>query len=65
MRRETSTGLQAQRDVALPGSGQKPLTGLFVSVAESGERKSSVDRVALAAVYRTEERWRGEKRRVG
>ncbi|MGK7863196.1 YfjI family protein [Falsiroseomonas sp. E2-1-a4] len=56
----TTLAVQAQRNVALPGSGEKPLTGLFVSVAESGERKSSVDRVALAPVYRIEERWRGE-----
>lgn len=52
--------VQAQRDVVLPGGGLKPLTAIFVSVAESGERKTSVDRVALAAVYRQEERWRGE-----
>jgi Rieske Fe-S protein len=52
--------VQAQRDVELPGAGRKPLTELFVSVAESGERKTGVDRVALAPVYRTEERWREE-----
>lgn len=51
---------QAQRDVVLPGGGQKPLTAIFVSVAESGERKSSVDRLALAAVYQVEEEWRQE-----
>ncbi len=49
--------VQAQRDVSLPAGGQKPLTGLFVSVAESGERKSSVDRIALAAVYDVEREW--------
>ena len=49
---------QAQRDVILPGGGQKPLTGLFVSVADSGERKSSVDRLALAPVYQVEQEWR-------
>ena len=51
---------QAHRDVQLPGGGRKPLTGIFVSVADSGERKTSVDRLALAAVYRVEERWRSE-----
>ena len=50
--------VQAQRNVTLPGGGEKPLTGLFVSVAESGERKSSVDRIALAGVYQVEEEWR-------
>jgi hypothetical protein len=50
--------VQAHRDVELPGSGRRPLTGLFASVAESGERKTSVDRIALAPVYRVEERWR-------
>src|SRR5665213_97724 len=50
--------VQAQRDVTLPGGGQKPLTAIFISVADSGERKSSVDRIALAAVYRVEEEWR-------
>lgn len=49
---------QAQRDVVLPGGGRKPLTAIFVSIAESGERKSSVDRVALAAVYLVEQEWR-------
>lgn len=49
---------QAQRDVILPGGGQKPLTGIFVSIADSGERKSSVDRIALAAVYQVEQEWR-------
>ncbi|MBL6079698.1 DUF3987 domain-containing protein [Belnapia sp. T18] len=51
---------QAQRDVELPGGGRKPLTAIFVSVADSGERKTSVDKLALAPVYRIEEAWRGE-----
>ncbi len=50
--------VQAQRDVELPGGGRKPLTGLFVSVADSGERKTSVDKLALEPVYRVEARWR-------
>ena len=49
---------QAQRDIILPGGGRKPLTGFFVSVAESGERKSSVDRIALVAVYEIEDELR-------
>jgi hypothetical protein len=48
--------VQAQRDVELPG-GRKPLTELFVSVANSGERKTSVDKLALAPVHRMEESW--------
>lgn len=57
--------VQAQRDVALPGGGQKPLTAIFVSVADSGERKSSVDRIALAAVYQVEEEWRQQAQSEG
>lgn len=53
--------VQAHRNVELPGGGTKPLTGLFASVADSGERKTTVDRIALAAVYRTEERWRASR----
>jgi len=45
---------QAHFDVSLPGGGRKPLTQLFVSIAESGERKTSVDKIALRAVYRHE-----------
>ena len=53
--------VQAHRDVELPGGGRRPLTGLFASVAESGERKTSVDRLALAPAYRIEEQWRQER----
>jgi hypothetical protein len=52
---------QAHRDVELPGGGRKPLTAIYVSVADSGERKTSVDKIALAPVYRVEERWRAEQ----
>jgi Protein of unknown function (DUF3987) len=52
--------VQAQRDVELPGGGRKPLTAIYVSVADSGERKTTVDKLALAPVYRMEEVWRGE-----
>jgi hypothetical protein len=47
--------VQAHRDVELPNAGRKPLTGIFVTVAESGERKTSCDRLALRAIYRFEE----------
>ena len=53
--------VQAHRDVELPGGGRRPLTGLFASVAEFGERKTSVDRLALAPAYRVEEQWRQER----
>lgn len=53
--------VQAHRDVELPGVGRRPLTEFFASVAESGERKTSVDRLALAPAYRIEEQWRGER----
>lgn len=53
--------VQAHRDVNLPGGGCRPLTGLFASVAESGERKTSVDRLALAPAYFVEEQWRRER----
>jgi hypothetical protein len=49
--------IQAHRNVELPGVGERPLTGMYASVADSGERKTSVDRIALAPVYRIEERW--------
>src|SRR5262245_53466541 len=54
-------GVQAHRDVELPGAGRRPLTEFFVSVAESGERKTTVDRIALAAVYQIEEAWRQDR----
>jgi hypothetical protein len=53
--------VQAHRNVELPAAGVKPLTGLFASVADSGERKTTVDRLALAPVYRMEERWREQR----
>jgi hypothetical protein len=43
--------VQPHRDVILPGTGHRPLTGLFLSVAASGERKTGVDRLALRAVH--------------
>jgi hypothetical protein len=50
--------VQAHRDVELPGGGRRPLTGIFASVADSGERKTSVDRIALEPIHRVEEQWR-------
>ncbi len=47
--------IQAHRDVELPGVGIRPLTAIFISVADSGERKSAVDRHALRPVNRYEE----------
>lgn len=49
---------QGQRDVELPGGGRKPLTAIFISIAESGERKSTVDRLAVAGIRRVEDQWR-------
>jgi len=47
--------VQAHWDVQLPGgASRRPLTGLFVSVLDSGERKSTVDRLALAPAYLVE-----------
>ncbi|SUS06241.1 conserved hypothetical protein [uncultured Defluviicoccus sp.] len=54
--------VQPHRDVMLPAGGRKPLTALFVSIAESGERKTSVDRHALAAARDVEEGWRQERK---
>ena len=41
-------------------SGRTPLTLLALSIAESGERKSSVDNLALAPVYAKEEKLRAD-----
>jgi hypothetical protein len=49
--------VQAQIDVALPGGGTKPVVNMFASIAESGERKTSVDRIALAPVRELESQW--------
>src|SRR6516164_724455 len=40
----TTLAIQAHRNVELPAAGTRPLMGLFASVADSGERKTSVDR---------------------
>jgi Protein of unknown function (DUF3987) len=51
---------QAHYDVELPGPGIRPLTGIFSSVAGSGDRKSSVDRLATRPILQAEERFRRE-----
>lgn len=48
--------IQAHRDVELP-CGVRPLVGLFATVADSGERKTSLDRIATRAVRAIEQRW--------
>jgi hypothetical protein len=48
----------AGNDVELPGAGRRPLVGLFATIAESGERKTSADRIALAPIYKIEDGWR-------
>jgi hypothetical protein len=47
--------VQAHYDVELP-TGRKPLTALFLSIAESGERKTSTDALATEAIKRHEAR---------
>lgn len=49
---------QAHANVRLPHGGVRPLTGLFLTIAGSGERKTSTDDIALAEVCRVEEEWR-------
>lgn len=52
--------VQAHIDVDLPGGGIKPAVNMFVSIAESGERKTSVDKIALAPVREMEAHWNSE-----
>lgn len=53
---------QAGNDVILPSAPHKakPLCGLFATVAESGERKTTADGIALAPIHRIEEAWRAD-----
>lgn len=53
--------IQPHYDVDVPGVGRRPLTGAFLSVAESGERKTSVDRLALKPVYKVERDWNQQR----
>lgn len=43
--------VQAHADVALPSGQNRPISLFFISIAESGDRKSSVDREALRPIY--------------
>lgn len=45
-------------DVVLPGAGVRPLGCYFVTIAQSGERKSTADGIALAPIRELEERSR-------
>jgi len=54
--------VQAHIDVELPGGGIKPVVNMFVSIAESGERKTSVDKIALAPVRDMESQWNRENK---
>ena len=49
---------QPHADVVLPSGSTRPLTSFFVTIAESGERKSTVDRLALRPVIDLEEELR-------
>lgn len=49
---------QAHADVKLPHGAVRPLVGLFMTIAGSGERKTSADNIALAEAYKVEEEWR-------
>ena len=51
---------QPLADVRLPTGEAKPLSLYFVTVAKSGERKTSVDNLALAAIKGREEELRRE-----
>jgi len=53
-----SLAAQAHADVVLPTGSAKPLTLFCITVAASGERKSSVDELALAPVRRHEDELR-------
>ena len=51
---------QAYADVRLPHGTVRPLSGFFLTIAGSGERKTSCDKLALSGVYAVEAIWRGE-----
>lgn len=51
---------QAHADVRLPHGAVRPLSGFFLTIAGSGERKTTCDGLALRGVYQVEELWRGE-----
>jgi hypothetical protein len=41
---------QGYADIILPYGEKKPLSGYFFSIAESGDRKTSVDKIALSSI---------------
>src|SRR5690349_4512555 len=45
-----AVAVQGHRDVELPGAGRRPISLYLLSIAESGERKSSADRRVKAAL---------------
>lgn len=51
---------QAHANVKLPHGEVRPLSGFFLTIAGSGERKTTCDGLALRAVYEVEEEWRAE-----
>ena len=51
---------QAHADVRLPHGAVRPLSGFFLTIAGSGERKTTCDGLALRGVNQVEEQWRGE-----
>jgi hypothetical protein len=51
---------QAHGDVKLPHGAVRPLSAFFLTIAGSGERKSTCDALALSGVYAVEEIWRAE-----
>lgn len=54
----TTLAAQPHADVALPTGRPHPLSNLFLTVAASGERKTSTDNIALAETYALEAEWR-------
>jgi hypothetical protein len=50
--------VQGHADVVLPTGSTRPVSGFFVTIGESGERKSAVDEIALWPVRQHEARLR-------
>ena len=49
--------IQAHADLRLPHGAVRPLAGLFLTIAVSGERKTSADDIALAEANKVEKEW--------
>lgn len=61
----TTLAVQFSHDVRLPGgAGTRPLVGMFVSIAGSGERKTTADNIALRPVQAVEQEWMVEHQRA-